>query len=73
MGLMAGIELQPKPAGHDSAQPYRGAELFRHCFDDGVLIRAPGDIIALSPPLIVEKSQIDQIVDSIRKGLTKVA
>ena len=73
MGLMAGIELQPRPAGHGSGQLYRGAELFRYCFDDGVLIRAPGDIIALSPPLIVEKSQIDQIVDSIRKGLSKVA
>ncbi|MFZ4686191.1 MAG: aspartate aminotransferase family protein, partial [Hyphomonadaceae bacterium] len=44
----------------------RALEAFRACFDKGLLIRVTGDIIALSPPLIIEKSQIDQIVDTIR-------
>jgi beta-alanine--pyruvate transaminase len=39
---------------------------FRAAFDKGVLIRTTGDIIALSPPLIVEKGQIDQIVETLR-------
>jgi beta-alanine--pyruvate transaminase len=30
----------------------------------GLLIRVTGDTIALSPPLIIEKAQIDTIVDS---------
>ncbi|MET0546286.1 MAG: aspartate aminotransferase family protein [Caulobacterales bacterium] len=68
IGLVGGIELQSRPAG----QRARGAELFRICFDAGVLIRAPGDIIALSPPLIVEKAQIDQIAETIRKGLANI-
>jgi beta-alanine--pyruvate transaminase len=37
-----------------------------------VLIRTTGDIIAISPPLIVEKSQIDEIVGSIGKMLARV-
>jgi beta-alanine--pyruvate transaminase len=34
-----------------------------------VLIRTTGDIIALSPPLIVEKNQIDEIVGAVQKVL----
>jgi beta-alanine--pyruvate transaminase len=37
-----------------------------------VLIRVTGDIIALSPPLIVEKTQIDEIVGAVAKMLKSV-
>jgi beta-alanine--pyruvate transaminase len=40
-------------------------ELFHAAFDDGLLVRATGDIIALSPPLIVEKVQIDEMFGRI--------
>lgn len=43
------------------------------CFRNGLLIRVTGDIIALSPPLIIEKPQIDRIVDGIRDALRRVA
>ncbi|MEN0076009.1 MAG: aspartate aminotransferase family protein [Paracraurococcus sp.] len=56
-GLIAGIELAPR-AGKAGA---RATEVFRRCFDDGVLIRVTGDIIALSPPLIVERPHIDRL------------
>lgn len=65
IGLVAGIELAPRP----DAVGARGMELFHRCFDTGLLVRATGDIIALSPPLIIEKSQIDQIVDIISDQL----
>jgi len=38
-------------------------------FEKGVLIRATADIIALSPPLIVEPAQIGRIFDSVREAL----
>ncbi|KQZ62512.1 omega amino acid--pyruvate aminotransferase [Sphingopyxis sp. Root1497] len=57
IGLVAGIELEPRPG----APTARATELFHACFDNGLLVRATGDIIALSPPLIVEKVQIDQM------------
>ena len=57
LGLVAGIELEPRPG----APTARATELFHACFDNGLLVRATADIIALSPPLIVEKSHIDEI------------
>jgi beta-alanine--pyruvate transaminase len=60
-GLIAGIELEPR-AGKPTE---RAVAVFQRCFDAGVLIRTTGDIIALSPPLIVERPQIDRIVETI--------
>jgi beta-alanine--pyruvate transaminase len=61
MGIIAGIELAPR-AG---APTKRAMELFHKCFDNGLLVRATGDIIALSPPLILEKAHIDVMVGRI--------
>ena len=60
-GMMAGIELEPRP-GKPGARAF---EVFLQCFEKGVLVRVTGDIIALSPPLIIEKAQIDQLADTI--------
>lgn len=69
IGLVAGIELKSR----DGAPGARATEVFRKCFDDGLLIRVTGDIIALSPPLIVEESQIDEMVERIEICLKDVA
>jgi beta-alanine--pyruvate transaminase len=51
----------------------RAFEVFQKCFwDKGVLIRTTGDIIALSPPLIVEKGEIDRIVSAIAESLKEL-
>jgi beta-alanine--pyruvate transaminase len=67
-GLMAAIELEPR-AGQPGKRAY---EVFTKAFEAGVLIRVTGDTIALSPPLIVETSQIDQIFDCVGKMLRSV-
>jgi len=56
-GLIAGIELDPVP-GQPGARAF-GA--FLRAFEQGLLIRTTGDIIALSPPLIIEKTHIDEL------------
>lgn len=56
-GLVGAVELQPRK----DAPTARANELFHRCFDAGLLVRATGDTIALSPPLIIETDQIDQI------------
>jgi beta-alanine--pyruvate transaminase len=61
MGLIAGIELESIP-GKPTARAF-GA--FLKAYEQGLLIRTTGDIIALSPPLIVTKSHIDQIFDKL--------
>lgn len=68
LGLMAGIELEPRPDKPGT----RAFETFLKCYEDGVLIRTTADIIALSPPLIVEKAQIDQIFDTIGGALKQI-
>ena len=59
LGLVAGIELEPR-AGKVGA---RGYEALVEAFRAGLLVRVTGDIIALSPPLIIERKEIEQIVD----------
>jgi beta-alanine--pyruvate transaminase len=61
MGIVAAIELEP----HASGVGKRGMALFHACFDNGLLVRATGDIIALSPPLILEKAHIDEMIGQI--------
>ncbi len=65
MGLIGAVELEPI-----AGQPTKRAfQAFLDCYEKGVLIRTTGDIIALSPPLIIEKAHIDQIVDTLREVL----
>jgi beta-alanine--pyruvate transaminase len=68
MGLIAGIELEPRP-GKPTA---RALDVFRRCFDDGVLVRVTGDIVALSPPLIIEKPQVDRIFETLSDAIRAV-
>jgi beta-alanine--pyruvate transaminase len=68
IGLVGAIELEPRPG----APMKRAYEVFTGCYAAGVLVRQAGEAICLSPPLIIEKSQIDQIVETLRKVLTAV-
>jgi beta-alanine--pyruvate transaminase len=58
MGMVAGIELEPKP-GRPAEHAF---QIYLKCFEKGVLIRTTGDIVALSPPLIISRPQIDELV-----------
>ncbi len=66
LGLVAGIELEPR-VGQPTARAF---EAFQRCYEAGVLVRTTGDIIALSPPLIIDKPQIDQIISTLRSVLS---
>ena len=60
-GLMLGLELEPI-AGKPGARAF---DLYVKCFERGLLTRQTGDIIALSPPLIIERQHIQQIFETI--------
>ena len=68
-GLVAGIELAPI-AGEPSKRAFN---VFLDCWDQGLLIRTTGDIIALSPPLIIEKSHIERIVETLSAAIKRAA
>jgi beta-alanine--pyruvate transaminase len=61
IGLVAGIELAPRPG----APGARAAEAFQRCFDSGLLVRYTGDTLAVSPPLIIDNAQIEQVFQTI--------
>jgi beta-alanine--pyruvate transaminase len=62
LGLVCGIELESVPG----KPTVRAFDVFLKCFwEKDVLIRTTGDIIALSPPLIIDKTQIDQLFGAI--------
>jgi beta-alanine--pyruvate transaminase len=69
IGLVGGIELAPLPG-----EPTKRAfNIFLDLYEKGLLVRTTGDTIALSPPLIIDQAQIDQIVDMIRAALRRAA
>ena len=69
IGLVGGIELAPI-AGSPGKRAF---DAFLACWERGVLIRTTGDTIALSPPLVIENSHIDQIVGTIADVLKAAA
>ena len=69
IGLVGGVELEPIPG-----QPGKRAfDIFLECWERGVLIRTTGDTIAMSPPLIIEKSHVDQLVGTLADVLKTAA
>ena len=69
IGIVAGVELEPRP----NAPTARAFETFLKCFEMGLMIRSTGDTLAMSPPLILEKTHIDQIFDTVSKALKTIA
>ena len=64
-GLLGAVDLAPR----EGAAGARGAEVAERCLADGVLIRAAGDTLVLSPPLVVTAAQIQETVAAIRRAL----
>ncbi|MFZ4164760.1 aspartate aminotransferase family protein [Brevundimonas sp. NPDC058933] len=58
LGMVAAVELASRP----DAPGARATEVFHRAFDEGLLIRVTGDVIALSPPLIISREQIDELI-----------
>ena len=70
VGLTVGIDLASIP---DAVGKRAYKALEASFFDYDLMLRAVGDCLALSPPLIVSESQIDEIFDKIAKTIKAVA
>jgi beta-alanine--pyruvate transaminase len=69
-GLIGAIELAPRE-GKPGARAF---DVFTRCFHEkSLMVRTTGDVIALSPPLILEKSHIDQIFGRIAEAIRETA
>lgn len=65
VGLIAAIELAPRPG----APGARGLDAHVKAFERGAYIRVAADIIALAPPLIIGKGEIDRLFEIVRDVL----
>jgi beta-alanine--pyruvate transaminase len=68
LGLIGAIELEPI-AGEPTKRAFSA---FLEAYEKGLMIRTTGDIIALSPPLIIEKAHIDELFDTLRGVLKTI-
>lgn len=68
-GLVGGVELQ----GIAGEPTKRAFSVFLDCWEQGLLIRTTGDTLALSPPLIIERSHVDRVIETIRTALRRAA
>lgn len=59
IGLIGAVEFAARP----DAPGARAYDRFVRSFDRGLLVRQTGDVIALSPPLIITEEQIDEMFD----------
>ena len=69
MGLIGAVELAPI----DGQPGKRAFDAFVAAFEAGILIRVTGDIIAMSPPLIISEAQIDELVGKLGQVLKAAA
>ena len=68
IGLVGAVEMESRPDKPGA----RAFDVFLECFKRGVLVRQTGDIIALSPPLIIDRAQIEQVVDVLGGAIDSV-
>ena len=66
-GLAAGLTLAPVP-GEPAKRPFQVA---MRCLEKGFYVRYGGDTIQLAPPFIVEKSQIDSLINALGEALSE--
>jgi len=67
-GLLGAVELRA-PKGQESTI---GVKALSTCWDKGVMVRGIGDAIIMSPPLIIEKQEIDSIVSVLRDVIPEI-
>ena len=66
IGLVGAVELAPV----DGRPGARGYDVLCRAFEGGLLVRVTGDIVALSPPLIISETQIDELVEKLRAAIS---
>jgi beta-alanine--pyruvate transaminase len=68
IGLIGAVELEPRPG----APAQRAYDAMLKAGEKGLMIRVTGDIIAMSPPLTINREQIDTIVEILRSTLREL-
>ncbi len=75
VGFLGAVELvSDKASGTRFHKDLKAGQICRnHCIDAGIIVRAVGDTMVMSPPLIIEEPEIDQLIDKIQESLDRTA
>ena len=65
LGLLGAVEIEATPNAHGQ----RARAVANHCLENGIFVRALGDTLILSPPLVINEAQIGQIAEGIKNGV----
>jgi adenosylmethionine-8-amino-7-oxononanoate aminotransferase len=73
LGLMAGVELVRNPQTHEAFPESLsvGAHWRDVAREEGLLVRAVGDTLCMSPPLIITAKEIDLLIDKLKASLAR--
>ncbi|BFN26327.1 omega-amino acid--pyruvate aminotransferase [Pseudomonas sp. SCT] len=74
VGLLGALELvKNKKTRERFADPGVGMLCREHCFRNGLVMRAVGDTMIISPPLVISEEQIDELIGKVRLCLDATA
>jgi putrescine aminotransferase len=71
VGMLGAIELVKNKATRERYPSESGVGMIcrGHCFANGLIMRAVGDTMIISPPLVISKAEIDELVEKARQCL----
>jgi len=71
VGLMGAVQMAEDKASRKRFEDRErvGIEVRNHCLENGLVLRATGDRMLFSPPLVISRSEIDEMIEITRKGL----
>ncbi len=69
IGMLAAVECHSR---EETAEKL-GLIIDKHCVELGMIVRPIGNICVMSPPLIITKGQIDDMVEILREGITRAS
>ncbi|EXF43395.1 putative aminotransferase [Pseudomonas sp. BAY1663] len=74
VGMLGALELvKNKKTRERFAEPGVGMLCREHCFRNGLVMRAVGDTMIISPPLVIGEAEIDELIDKVRRCLDATA
>ena len=69
VGMLAAVECHSS----DNTAEKLGLIIDKHCVELGMIVRPIGNICVMSPPLIITKQQIDDMVDILQEGILRAS
>ncbi len=75
LGLLGALELVRDKPGKTSFEPKSGvgAKAAQFAMEEGLIIRALGDSLALCPPMIISEAELNELFDRLERSLAKTA